>query len=266
MPVVSKASDHPRSRGVYRGAGCAGDRRPGSSPLARGLPIAVIYNTDRPGIIPARAGFTRRRNGRPASKRDHPRSRGVYILAGGLSGALDGSSPLARGLRMMEKLSLDLRRIIPARAGFTVSGTPACAYVLDHPRSRGVYETIASDASRISGSSPLARGLLTVAILNSKVAGIIPARAGFTSCSCPACTGPGDHPRSRGVYGIARRWLFPFAGSSPLARGLPRETEEEIVRWWIIPARAGFTRNGKNNDARPWDHPRSRGVYTWRSA
>ena len=52
------ARDHPRSRGVY-GAQDPQDRYgPGSSPLARGLPLTTIISTLMKGIIPARAGFT----------------------------------------------------------------------------------------------------------------------------------------------------------------------------------------------------------------
>ena len=51
----------------------------------------------------------------------------------------------------------------------------------------------------------------------------------------------GDHPRSRGVYLTARVFEVVSVGSSPLARGLRRESRHprRIVR--IIPARAGFT-------------------------
>ena len=72
----------------------------GSSPLARGLPQEVLHRAENPGIIPARAGFTTStpRSPRPAS--DHPRSRGVYAKYISLSVSANGSSPLARGLRM----------------------------------------------------------------------------------------------------------------------------------------------------------------------
>ena len=54
------ARDHPRSRGVYAPLVITMSLRPGSSPLARGLPDrhAVISRKSR--IIPARAGFTDR--------------------------------------------------------------------------------------------------------------------------------------------------------------------------------------------------------------
>ena len=75
----------------------------------------------------------------------------------------------------------------------------------------------------------------------SMVAGIIPARAGFT----PRCGGPRearpDHPRSRGVYGPYLHGLLGDQGSSPLARGLPQMETDLTNDYRIIPARAGFT-------------------------
>ena len=115
--------DHPRSRGVY-GVGANGavaevgiiparagfttaslwskDGGQGSSPLARGLPLAVSAEPWVPriiparagftpphdmtiisaGIIPARAGFTITRSGTRQLTWDHPRSRGVYPFHG----------------------------------------------------------------------------------------------------------------------------------------------------------------------------------------
>ena len=50
--------DHPRSRGVYLAPGGSTHDSPGSSPLARGLLVAVMVVGEVHGIIPARAGFT----------------------------------------------------------------------------------------------------------------------------------------------------------------------------------------------------------------
>ena len=72
------STDHPRSRGVYSPLSARIYGEAGSSPLARGLREDGRYRDAIPGIIPARAGFTRPRGrGRPAPP-DHPRSRGVY--------------------------------------------------------------------------------------------------------------------------------------------------------------------------------------------
>ena len=91
-----------------------------------------------------------------------------------------GSSPLARGLPRPAAGGRRRRRIIPARAGFTTSPGKSRATRADHPRSRGVYITSSPYFALISGSSPLARGLLEVGAASVAGRGIIPARAGFT--------------------------------------------------------------------------------------
>ena len=91
--------DHPRSRGVYR--------------------VVIRPDAYALWIIPARAGFTRPTRCNSGRRRDHPRSRGVYRELTTVLEAVAGSSPLARGLRMMTDAQARDRRIIPARAGFT---------------------------------------------------------------------------------------------------------------------------------------------------
>ena len=113
--------------------------------------------------------------------------------------------------------------------------------VRDHPRSRGVYD------------HPQTRLL--------RRDWIIPARAGFTESRYRKRTGYGDHPRSRGVYAAAEASAACEAGSSPLARGLPRVFPSGARASGIIPARAGFTDRQLRRHRVHSDHPRSRGVY-----
>ena len=112
------------------------------------------------------------------------------------------------------------------------------------------------------GSSPLARGLPKAASLKCVGRRIIPARAGFTGCRRCRSTPSWDHPRSRGVYASKELWAKVAAGSSPLARGLPRLVYFHIAAAGIIPARAGFTTPESQPVTAKEDHPRSRGVYT----
>ena len=132
---------------------------------------------------------------------------------------------------------------------------------MDHPRSRGVYVDIAGDTYSVAGSSPLARGLLVHADLEIGFARIIPARAGFTLRTRRTATPIWDHPRSRGVYSWAINLPHFSLGSSPLARGLRRQTILPSLSSRIIPARAGFTQNFILIHFMARDHPRSRGVY-----
>ena len=160
-PTPWPARDHPRSRGVYARAGAGRPARRGSSPLARGLPGGLTLHAGLCRIIPARAGFTRRRRAHRGHARDHPRSRGVYRRPSRTWLTVRGSSPLARGLRHSQNRLSFLVRIIPARAGFTSTTAGWCPPPRDHPRSRGVYSRRGVNFPRHRGSSPLARGLLS---------------------------------------------------------------------------------------------------------
>ena len=151
--------DHPRSRGVYRLRLLRPGRRSGSSPLARGLPGRPLGPVVAARIIPARAGFTTRRRAPRNGSPDHPRSRGVYGPPPGRRVHRQGSSPLARGLHLDLVHGVPFRGIIPARAGFTSTPSPAAMPRPDHPRSRGVYSPRGRRCRTGSGSSPLARGL-----------------------------------------------------------------------------------------------------------
>ena len=192
--------DHPRSRGVYYTQWGLSGSVAGSSPLARGLQYAGYHHEFLPGIIPARAGFTRRRGGAATPPADHPRSRGVYLAATSRPCMTAGSSPLARGLLSTPVRCRSTTGIIPARAGFTSNTCAGSTQRWDHPRSRGVYPDRDVREGALRGSSPLARGLRGGAAEQPPRPRIIPARAGFTADGEP--------------------WSSSIMGSSPLARGL----------------------------------------------
>ena len=233
----------------------------GSSPLARGLPRPGRYSERIPGIIPARAGFTRFESSPGAGARDHPRSRGVYYAALVTKFQNKGSSPLARGLPVHLGRGHRRHRIIPARAGFTEPEEERKHENTDHPRSRGVYFRLRQPASHVTGSSPLARGLPGAEEDLRAQRRIIPARAGFTAIRSYSIRPRGDHPRSRGVYRLPHLRYNDWTGSSPLARGLPGGVGLREERDRIIPARAGFTSRPRRTGRPGPDHPRSRGVY-----
>ena len=233
--------DHPRSRGVYARACLGAVSAAGSSPLARGLPLAAIEDQVHDRIIPARAGFTPGCHRGPGPRPDHPRSRGVYLPTSLGSYPISGSSPLARGLPNRPPSAPRTGWIIPARAGFTPDTVRGGISTTDHPRSRGVYHGPPHRGGQPAGSSPLARGLLVDGAVLDQDVRIIPARAGFTPPAGSTPTGRADHPRSRGVYRYRPRRRGPRPGSSPLARGLPVPGARCSRAAGIIPARAGFT-------------------------
>ena len=165
-PSTRKAPsrDQPRPRGVYPRRPPMRLRLRGSSPLARGLPEQLTVSGEANGIIPARAGFTTAPRLTRQVCPDHPRSRGVYGTASEAQLNQAGSSPLARGLHRTAQSHVCRRRIIPARAGFTILFHSSVTTALDHPRSRGVYRPMNQEACGPEGSSPLARGLLLGAL------------------------------------------------------------------------------------------------------
>ena len=194
------SADHPRSRGVYMRSPSFICDTAGSSPLARGLQIGGPLVIHRSRIIPARAGFTRQLLELRRGLWDHPRSRGVYGQCCEHFQSADGSSPLARGLLGMFYAIRFPNGIIPARAGFTSPMNKSVQTAQDHPRSRGVYSSTNTYGAALSGSSPLARGLLAVQGGSEWRFRIIPARAGFTPSRRGTEDQATDHPRSRGVY------------------------------------------------------------------
>ena len=213
----------------------------GSSPHARGLPRPPDPRRDQPGIIPARAGFTRPGAGRRARRPDHPRTRGVYDRRQRVRHHGSGSSPHARGLQDGAGATVLGGRIIPARAGFTFDLSPLLHANRDHPRTRGVY--------------PLGQ------VLFFWRQGIIPARAGFTHPAASRAGSPRDHPRTRGVYLVRLLGGLADQGSSPHARGLPGPGGRGSGAGGIIPARAGFTDPVGTNPVRPaGSSPHARGL------
>ena len=192
--------DHPRSRGEYSGLLSEAPPGVGSSPLSRGIRRQNGAATKTWGIIPALAGNTRRGLRGVRRGRDHPRSRGEYLVEDPGRGETLGSSPLSRGILSRVTSSRIHSGIIPALAGNTSKSTRPPLLGRDHLRSRGEYVSLPSTPHMIVGSSPLSRGI-PVAILSCQVGPrIIPALAGNTRGRLCGRLIWQDHPRSRGEY------------------------------------------------------------------
>ena len=115
----SRSADHPRIRGVHRGASDEHEHDPGSSPHTRGAPRVSGFPRDVSGIIPAYAGCTQTRPHHQRGIEDHPRIRGVHS---NLSLKIEqswGSSPHTRGAPYAHSSLFVNTRIIPAYAGCT---------------------------------------------------------------------------------------------------------------------------------------------------
>ena len=152
----------------------------GSSPLARGTQVLLSSNAAPNRLIPARAGNTCWVRSWLLLSAAHPRSRGEHSALAPLFLVAVGSSPLARGTHP-DSLSPDSdHRLIPARAGNTMSNVPVLTAQTAHPRSRGEHSGVSLPGLSLHGSSPLARGTPSAM---GELAGwlrLIPARAGNT--------------------------------------------------------------------------------------
>ena len=76
--------------------------------------------------------------------------------------------------------------------------------------------------------------------------------------------GCGAHPRSRGDHKASQSKIFFLAGSSPLARGPRRPPRLVPDEAGLIPARAGTTRVLGGSFGATGAHPRSRGDHAGR--
>ena len=172
-----------------------------------------------------------------------------------------GSSPLARGTQKELRQAITFPGLIPARAGNTDTTRRYLLGLRAHPRSRGEHRKPAMTKSTPPGSSPLARGTQSLRAFHIFGVGLIPARAGNTS-PCPALPGlRRAHPRSRGEHDRIRSAAARCVGSSPLARGTPRQPRRRAPTMRLIPARAGNTPECFDCMMRDRAHPRSRGEH-----
>ena len=172
----------------------------GSSPLARGTQLGIFWHPYQFGLIPARAGNTAYPDCAEVSRRAHPRSRGEHFNFEDGQTEKAGSSPLARGTLKRTHIATAAVGLIPARAGNTPSIETLMRHTGAHPRSRGEHQELLSMPVRFLGSSPLARGTLTVLLRQLSNHGLIPARAGNTPYQFVTTPPTKAHPRSRGEH------------------------------------------------------------------
>ena len=152
------------------------------------------------GLIPACAGNTEFWTCALTAAWAHPRSRGEHMPLLLPKLVESGSSPLARGTRLMARYGNILLGLIPARAGDTPVPRRSYTMFRAHPRSRGEHKYQVPDSHPEPGSSPLARGTRKRNATQSFLSGLIPARAGNTSGSLWDRVTTEAHPRSRGEH------------------------------------------------------------------
>ena len=176
----SSAAAHPRACGENVDADTMLLGLRGSSPRVRGKPGGGVTGGLRRGLIPARAGKTRRRSAPGPWSRAHPRACGENWAYRSARGRGRGSSPRVRGKRGPGPLRRGCGGLIPARAGKTWPCPPGPRDRGAHPRACGENAPAGAGAAGIAGSSPRVRGKQREAGEVPPVLGLIPARAGKT--------------------------------------------------------------------------------------
>ena len=133
------AEARPLARGEHSDRTTQNDLQQGSSPLARGPHGAVPVDSDRPRLIPARAGNTASCAVKSLAVRAHPRSRGEHDSHFVPEKGAKGSSPLARGTQPIAAFMDAPTGLIPARAGNTADYRRGNRCARAHPRARGEH-------------------------------------------------------------------------------------------------------------------------------
>ena len=156
----SRMSAHPRSRGEHALSSQKEDYPGGSSPPVLGTRHPILSQPSRARLIPARAGNTKQVPAAASGARAHPRSRGSTSSPARISASppahprsrgehpspgspeitIDGSSPLARGTRRRYRRHQFGGRLIPARAGSTISARRQVVFPAAHPHSCGEHK------------------------------------------------------------------------------------------------------------------------------
>ncbi len=171
---------HPRAGGDHVRQQAGPFATTGSSPRGRGPPRRAPHVRGRPGLIPARAGTTRRERPQLALTWAHPRAGGDHWWSRPPDGHLRGSSPRGRGPLGGDGPAVDAGRLIPARAGTTEPGRGFRTGRRAHPRAGGDHGDVLDAWARHGGSSPRGRGPPTRRIPLCHADWLIPARAGTT--------------------------------------------------------------------------------------
>ena len=175
------ARAHPRACGENAAAISPAVMIAGSSPRVRGK-LNVRGGGGTAGrLIPARAGKTSAGNRIGWTTAAHPRACGENANMLIRECWERGSSPRVRGKRSQRRRRDEAPRLIPARAGKTLTEARASFVTWAHPRACGENFQMGMPRSASWGSSPRVRGKLEVRRDRNRSRGLIPARAGKTA-------------------------------------------------------------------------------------
>jgi len=172
-----------------------------------------------------------------------------------------GSSPHARGARRCYLPVQGAVGLIPACAGSTGRTSAVREGPQAHPRMRGEHHLPPFSNAVTRGSSPHARGARAGGDAAHLVIGLIPACAGSTSVPWRVTRSRTAHPRMRGEHDFPLCPVPGVPGSSPHARGAPRQPRLYPQRCGLIPACAGSTLECVLLVHQVRAHPRMRGEH-----
>ena len=241
LPASTRTA-HPRACGENHGEVPATRQPRGSSPRVRGKLVPARPLRPLLGLIPARAGKTRRTTLAPGPPGAHPRACGENAWLNSSAVISPGSSPRVRGKRKPPRSRGRVGRLIPARAGKTVDRVHAGLQSRAHPRACGENNAGVSGNASILGSSPRVRGKWQRPRPVHLRGRLIPARAGKTSPPRTSWCSGTAHPRACGENPDRQCGTARSRGSSPRVRGKPDRLRALADDLRLIPARAGKTR------------------------
>ena len=231
----------------------------GASPRGRGKLTCVDDDLKVARLIPARAGKTRGYRSHWMSWGAHPRAGGENHVSIGLAVSLHGSSPRGRGKHQKDSLVQRLRRLIPARAGKTSTTSASDSTRRAHPRAGGENDDDHTHIPSVAGSSPRGRGKPELSGYATKGDGLIPARAGKTCQVATLACKSRAHPRAGGENAVNTKAINGQTGSSPRGRGKHDRVACCVLRYGLIPARAGKTNGSGVPALAARAHPRAGG-------
>ena len=177
-----------------------------------------------------------------------------------------GSSPRVRGKLFLSALTCDRSRLIPARAGKTLSAPRSWRMVPAHPRACGENASALGAPATDFGSSPRVRGKPVGGVHGNGLGGLIPACAGKTPPNTQSHSSGPAHPRVCGENETLQHGDTRVSGSSPRVRGKPGLRAPRALRGGLIPACAGKTRARPQSRDGGTAHPRVCGENSGRLA
>ena len=172
-----------------------------------------------------------------------------------------GSSPWARGTLHIRPGHNRFRRFIPVVTGNTKLFVKVIEHGAVHPRGHGEHINNILTVHPLAGSSPWARGTLTLTAVGKTGSRFIPVGTGNTPIFAMRSQYSSVHPRGHGEHQYLRYVLNIHAGSSPWARGTRYHHAGYYAQHRFIPVGTGNTNTHSLQQFAGAVHPRGHGEH-----